>query len=429
MVNENEDNNDGTHNGYIPNAQYTNIPEFGTPLFYDYERGLSSGSPVKKKKEHGFLGILSIILAVSLVVVLAIGQGSVIHKSQTTTNTTSLGPVVTPNTNKISAADYMTLNAVSAKTIKSMIDVNITIGYRQATAAGTGIIISSNGLILTNNHVINGATTISGVTIDNGNTYPATVVGYDKTQDVAVIKLTGASGLVPANLGNSSNLAVGQPVIGVGNAGGVGGAPTSASGTITALNRSIVASDSSQGSSENLAGLIQTDAAIRPGDSGGPLVNLAGRVIAMNTATSTSTKASALVSPSTNQGFSIPINQALTIAHSIIAGHGTNLIHIGPTGFLGIQVSPTSNVITPNSGGSIVGVPVIGVVSGTPAADFGITAGDIITSINGMSVSTSTALTEILYSLHPGDKVALVWTNKSGKITKATIALGVGPSV
>ena len=148
--------------------------------------------------------------------------------------------------------------------------------------------LSSNGVVLTNNHVINGATAIKVTDIGNGKTYTATVVGYDASHDVAVIQLQGASGLTTASLGNSSTVQTGDNVTALGNAEGKGGTPSVASGTVTALNQSITASDELSGVSEQLTGLIETNAPIQPGDSGGSLVNSYGQVIGMDTAASSS---------------------------------------------------------------------------------------------------------------------------------------------
>ena len=160
-------------------------------------------------------------------------------------------------------------------------------------ALGTGIVLTSNGEILTNNHVINGATSVSVTDIGNGKTYKATVVGYDVSQDIAVLQLSGASGLTTASTGDSSSVSVGDSVVALGNAGGVGGTPWVAAGSVTALNQSITASDESSGSSERLTGLIETNADIQAGDSGGPLVNSHGQVIAMDTAASATTSSAA----------------------------------------------------------------------------------------------------------------------------------------
>ena len=167
----------------------------------------------------------------------------------------------------------LTTSQIANKVDPGLVDIVSTLGDQNAEAAGTGMVVTSSGEVLTNNHVIDGATSIKATDIGNGRTYTAKVVGYDKSDDVAVIQLQGASGLTTVSFGDSSQVAVGQSVVALGNAGGTGGTPSVATGTVTALNQSITASDEGSGSSENLTGMIETNANIQPGDSGGSLVN------------------------------------------------------------------------------------------------------------------------------------------------------------
>ena len=234
-------------------------------------------------------------------------------------------------------------SAIAAKVDPGLVDINTTLGYSQEQAAGTGIVLSSNGVVLTNNHVIDGATTISVTDVGNQKTYTASVVGYDRTGDVAVLQLHNASGLTTANLGNSSNASVGQDVVGIGNAGGTGGTPSAAGGTVTALNQSITASDEGDGTSEQLSGLIETNANIQPGDSGGALVNTSGQVLGMDTAASAGFSFQSNDQSSGTQGYAIPINTALNIARAIEAGSSSTTVHIGETAFLGVEISPSGN--------------------------------------------------------------------------------------
>jgi S1-C subfamily serine protease len=320
---------------------------------------------------------------------------------------------------------------VAAKVSPSLVDINTNLGYQGSQAAGTGIVLTSDGTVLTNNHVINGATQITATDIGNNKTYKATVVGYDRSHDIAVIKLTGASGLATASLATSNSVAVGKAVIGIGNAGGTGGTPSTASGTVTALNQSITASDESNGTSEQLTGLIQTDAPIQPGDSGGALVGLDGRVIGVDTAASQGFS----LNSGASQGFAIPIDTALSIAHQITHGRSSATIHLGPTGFMGVQVQTgSSNGLNPfggTSGGSsqqVSGVSVGGTVSGSPAEKAGLVAGDTITSIDGITLTAPEQLTAHIGRLHPGDTVTLGWTDASGNAQTAKITLAVGPA-
>src|SRR5207248_9728529 len=174
-------------------------------------------------------------------------------------------------------------SSVGAAIDPAVVDVTTTLGYQGAKAAGTGIILTSSGEVLTNHHVVQGATSVSVTDVGNHRTYSGTVVGYDSSEDIAVVQLSAASGLKAAQLGDSSKLSVGQDVVAVGNAGGVGGTPSEAQGTVTGLNRTITAADDN-GSSEQLTGLIQTSARLVSGDSGGPLVDSSARVVGIDTA-------------------------------------------------------------------------------------------------------------------------------------------------
>jgi S1-C subfamily serine protease len=311
---------------------------------------------------------------------------------------------------------------VAAKVSPALVDINTDLGYQSSSAAGTGVVLTSDGTILTNNHVIRGATKISATDVGNGKTYNALVVGYDRSHDIAVIKLVGASGLATADLGDSSSASVGQAVLGIGNAGGQGGTPHVAAGTITGLGRSITASDESNGDAEKLSGLIATNAPIQPGDSGGALVDMDGQVLGIDTAAS----ASYSFSNAASQGFAVPINDAMRIVKQITAGTASSTVHIGQTAFLGVQVQNASSSI--DGSAAATGVAVVGSVPGSPAAAAGIGQGSTITAVNGVTVSSPTELTNQLSSRHPGDKVTIAWTGSDGKSTSSSIVLAKGPA-
>lgn len=323
-------------------------------------------------------------------------------------------------TSTATAATSATGGSTATSIDQGVVDINTTLGYQSGSAAGTGIVLSTSGEILTNNHVVAGATSISVTDVGNGRTYTATVVGTDLTNDIAVLQLNGASGLKTVALGNSTKVAVGDAVTAVGNAGGVGGTPSVATGTVTALGQSITASDQGNGSSERLTGLIETNAAIQAGDSGGPLVNSSGQVIAIDTAASSGFR----FQSGANQGFAIPINQATTIAKQIEAGHSSATVHIGPYGFLGVQVQASS--ASPH-GSSSSGALVAGVESGSPAQQAGLAAGDEIVSLGGQTVDSASTLTNLMQRYHPGDKVQLGWVDGSGQQHTATVTLAAGP--
>ena len=323
-----------------------------------------------------------------------------------------------------SGTKVLTTSQIATQTDPGLVDINTTLGFQQARAAGTGMVLTSSGVVLTNNHVINGATSITARDIGNGRTYQAKVVGYDHSRDIAVLQLQGASGLQTVTLGNSTSASPGQKVVALGNALGKGGTPAVATGHIASLGASITASDEGAGTSEQLTGLIHHNAGIQPGDSGGPLVNTAGQVIGINTAASSH---GTQVQRQQTQAFAIPINQAKAIASQIEAGTSSTTVHIGPTGLLGVQImsadSAAANGIQAGAGATVAGV-----VSGTPAAGAGLTQGDVIVSVDGESVSSPEQLQSALGQHHPGDSVTIGWQDQTGQTQSASVVLANGPA-
>jgi S1-C subfamily serine protease len=302
--------------------------------------------------------------------------------------------------------------------------INTNLGYQDGAAAGTGMVLSPSGEILTNNHVIQGATTIRVAVPGTGHSYSAKVVGYDVAADVAVLQAAHASNLKTISRGDSSKLSVGQAVTALGNAGGTGRL-TSANGTITGLGKAITASD--QGSdSERLTGLIETNANVQPGDSGGPLLNPSGQVIGMDTAGSTGT--SPFAAETGSDAYAVPIDKALTIADQIESGKGSTTVHIGGTPFLGIQVESVDSGYgygydQPSSGALIAGV-----VANGPAASAGLVPGDVITAIDGHAVTTPQAVASFLLTKKPGARVTVSYTDQYGSSRTTTVTLGNGPA-
>jgi S1-C subfamily serine protease len=362
--------------------------------------------------------------------------------------------VATPAFAAPSATGGLDVAAIAAKVDPGIVDINTTLS--NGAAAGTGIVLTSSGEVLTNNHVIDGATSIKVQVSGAGPSYDATVLGYDAADDVALIQVEGAPSLHPVTTGDSSSLSQGDPVLALGNALGKGGAPQTAEGTVTALDQTITASDESGGSAETLTGVIQTDAPIQPGDSGGPLVNADGQVVGMNSAGSSDGQSQD--APAT-AGFAIPIDKALAIAHQIEAGQSSANVHIGDRAILGVQVQDTATAAAPgdlgglggfggafgdlgglgsgngsdNASGagasapSTGGVQVAGVEAGSPADQAGLAEGDTITSINGKSVGSTDDMSAALGSLHAGDSVKVGWTDASGQQNTATVVLVAGP--
>ena len=334
----------------------------------------------------------------------------------------------------------LTSSEIASRVDPALVDVVSTDSYQGATSEGTGIVLTSNGEVLTNNHVIEGATSIKVTDVGNGKTYSATVVGYDASHDVAVIQLQNASGLTTASLGDSSTVQTGDSVVALGNAEGKGGTPSVATGTVTALNQSITASDELSNVSEQLTGLIETNAPIQPGDSGGSLVNAYGQVVGMDTAASSSYQFQGQSSTG-EQAYAIPINEALSIAKQIEAGTASADVHIGATAFLGLETEASSSSTGgfggfggsggfggQNSQGSTSGVTVAGTVSGSPAENAGITEGDTITAIGGQSVSSAEDISHALVQYHPGNSISVSWVDQSGQSHTANLTLATGPA-
>ncbi len=331
-----------------------------------------------------------------------------------------------------------------------IVDVTANLRYLQETAEGTGFVIdAAAGLVLTNNHVIDGATNVTVTPVLSGKSYPARVLGYDMTDDVALLQVPGVTGLKAVTLGDSSQMRVGTPVLAIGNEAGQGGSPTVAPGVISSLERTIVAADQSSGLTEILHGMMQTNADIRPGDSGGPLADAAGRVVGINTAAG---------GGAVYSGYAIPINQALPIARRIEAGQPGARIQIGLPAFLGVLL-PDSTSGDPRrqasqelrqtgamsgsgrscSSGDTTAVPasiaparsgalVDGVLCGTAAATAGLFAGDVITSIGGQAVSSPGSLTAIVKRYRPGSKATLAWVSPGGSRHTAAVTLDAGPA-
>jgi S1-C subfamily serine protease len=307
--------------------------------------------------------------------------------------------------------------AIAAKLDPAIVDITVTLSGGSGTAQGTGMIITSNGQVLTNNHVIDGASAIKVQVGGTGSTHNATVVGYDVTDDVALLQMQGnPSGLTTIQTGDPSALNVGDSVLALGNALGKGGTPQPAAGTVTALNQTITAGDPS-GQSETLSGLIETNALIQPGDSGGPLVNSSGQVIGVDTAASVAGGRFRRFGATTGQGYAIPIDAAMQIVQQIRSGGGGNSnIQTGQRALLGVGITDSAQ-----------GATVTTVQAGSPAESAGIVAGDVITSVGGAQVTSASTLQSAILKHKPGDHVTVTWTDAAGKQHSASATLITGP--
>ena len=289
---------------------------------------------------------------------------------------------------------------------EGLVYINTVVGYGDGGGAGTGMVLTSNGTILTNHHVIEGATRIEVEVVSTGTKYEADVVGYDDSADVAVLQLQDASDLTPVDLDRKEKVAVGDEIVAVGNANGDGGAASAAAGVVTDLDQQITAQ--SAAGSEELTGLIQVDADVVAGDSGGALLDADGQVIGMTTAASQG--------QADIVGYAVPIDDAVTIVRKIMAGDASDTIHIGDSAFLGVQLDPQSQVPL-----------VAGTIEDTAAAQAQIPAGSTITALDGTPVATTDELSDLIAQHAPGDDVAVTWVDGNGAEQTATVTLGTGP--
>jgi S1-C subfamily serine protease len=435
--------------------------------------------PRPPRNRVGFLSYLAVALAAG-----ALGAGTVVALYHPTSSpsaapapsisaapaapaapTPSSSPVPLPSTAPGTSAGEA---AVLKKVEPSLVIINTTLRYTSEQAAGTGMVLNSSGLVLTNNHVIENATKITATSVATGKTYPAQVVGYDVTGDVAEIQLQGASGLDPITAANPATVKSGISVVAMGNAEGQSQI-VPATGQVTGLNQTITASD--QGgtvTSETLHGMIQTNADIVAGDSGGPLANAAGQVIGMDTAGNDVTTPG----QQSAAGYAIPINTATAVASQISAGHASAAIVIGYPPFIGIYIgqgtdsSPAAQAQQEQNGGGGFGgggfggngfggsgngnnascytsnanltVPqtiasvnsgtlVLGTICGSPAAAAGLTAGSVITGVNGQTIGSPENLTSVVSKYRPGAQIQLTWVTPSGQTKTGTVTLTAGP--
>ncbi len=329
--------------------------------------------------------------------------------AQATPSTLPESPItqVTPSPNTSNNGTSGT-EAIANKVRPAIVDINTTLGNGQA--AGTGMIVSSTGEILTNNHVVAGSSSISVSIAGRSRSYSAHVVGVNVSQDVAVIQIDASiSSLPTVTFADSSTLQVGDSVVAVGNALGRGGVPPATEGNVTALNQTITASEG-RSSAETLSGMIQSDAPIYEGDSGGALVNTSGQVVGMITAG----QAQGFRSAASDVGYSVSSNTAVREVNRIRAHEQAADLTYGQVGYLGVSVQDAT--------GS--GALVVGVQSGSPAASAGLTTGSVITKIGGTTVTSSDSLGTAIRSHRPGDRVSVSWTTQAGTSRSATVTLG-----
>jgi S1-C subfamily serine protease len=320
------------------------------------------------------------------------------------------------------SAPDIDVNAVAAKVQPALVDI-----YTQLSSglsgAGTGVILSPDGTVLTNNHVIEGSTSISVEHVATGRRYTAVVVGVVPSEDIAVLQLQEAALLPTVPLGKSSSVDVGDPIVALGNAGGVGGAPHTVSGTVQALNQTITATDLDGNHPETLSGLIQIDAPLEPGDSGGPLISKSGQVIGINTAASATRRFRAVGDA---VGFAIPIDRAMSLANQILAGQASATVLLGYPGQLGVVMSEPALATVP--GGAAQGVTVAEVMAGSPAAAAGVKAGDVLTEVDGQPATAPDQVSGLIKKHRAGEKLNFSWIDETGRRRTSTVVLAPGPA-
>jgi putative serine protease PepD len=346
------------------------------------------------------------------------GVATLVKPDRPSITTSSMGAAPTVPAASLPAGS---VEQVAAKVVPSVVKLETDMGKQ--SEEGSGIILSSDGLILTNNHVVAAAKggsagapsdppgapapTQTKVTFADGNTTTFTVVGTDPSSDIAVVRAEGASGLTPITLGSSANLRVGQDVVAIGSPLGLEGTVTT--GIVSALNRPVAAGGDAQ-NQNTVLDAIQTDAAINPGNSGGALVNMNGELVGVNSAIATlGGDSAAQQSGSIGLGFAIPVDQAKRIADELIqngtASHAS----------LGVQVG--------NDAGAD-GAKIVDVTSGGAASAAGLPSGVIVTKVDDRVIGSADALVAAVRSKAPGDQVTLTYLDQSGKPQTVQVTLG-----
>jgi S1-C subfamily serine protease len=293
-------------------------------------------------------------------------------------------------------------------------------GSQTSLDEGTGMIITSNGEIITNNHVVSEASTITVNLNGSVKDLPARVIGTDPSDDVALIQVSGESGLPTVSFDRSANVKVGDGVVAIGNALGLSGGPTVTAGIISAEGRGLTIQDPNSGATITLANLLQTDAAINPGNSGGPLVDSGGRVIGMNS----DEAVNAGDAQAQNIGFAIPAD---TITRLVPLLHKGGTLSI-PRAYLGIQGGDETPQLqqeyglTPSTGALVETVG-----AGSPAAKAGLRQGDVIVSIDGSGIAAWTDLTQDLRGYDPGQSVSL-GVYRGTRLLNVQVTLGTAPA-
>jgi S1-C subfamily serine protease len=375
----------------------------------------------------------AVVAAVAALIGGVVG-GVIVAATTGTTSTTvkeiSAGPALLNGTTDIEAVIDKVLPAVVSIDAKSTVPAEPSLfggstGGGVQEDQGTGMIITANGEVVTNNHVIAGATSIRVTLYGKLTSLPATLIDTDPVNDIALLQITGATNLPTVSYGDSQNVQVGDAVVAIGNALGLqAGSPSVTQGIISATGRTVEAGDDTGTTTETLTNMFQTDAAINPGNSGGPLVDSSGRVIGMNTAVAASEDGT---SEAQNIGFAIPSNKILQQLPSLRDRSIGSASQTSP-GYLGVDIETlTSQLRSAYGFVPTEGAVVLSVVSGSPAASAGLRQGDVITSFNGRAVTSADQLANAIQAEPPGRTVTIgFYRQQEQKTVRAT--LGSSPT-
>jgi S1-C subfamily serine protease len=410
--------------GYPPGGY---PPQPGQPTGWGGWPAASWGQqPPPRPPRSRWPAVLAVVVGLLLLVGAATGWG--LYRASGIGSGTGVGRIRTlpPQSPPASAGQGLDVQSVASKVTPAVVDIDTMLesNGRQGQAAGTGMVVTSSGEVLTNHHVVQGATSVTVTIPGRSGQHPAKVLGVDPTADVALIQIQGVSGLPTVKLANSSNLSIGQPVVAMGNALGQGGSPTVTQGTITGLNRSITASDPTSGP-EQLDGLIETDASIQPGDSGGPLANAAGQVVGMITAGETQ----GLRQQTSVAGYAVPSNTAAAIVNQIRSGHTSSDVYLAPFGYIGVRAQDLDPRSAAQLGLNVTsGALVVGAVSGSPADQAGIGKGSVITEVDGSAVTGVRSLGSAIQTHKPGQHIRVAWADQRGSHS-STLTLANDPSI
>jgi S1-C subfamily serine protease len=376
--------------------------------------------------KRGFGRALGAAIVIAIIVATGGGIGIGWNLARMITSRSTESPVQTVDQGTTGSGGTLNNGTIASRVDPAIVDVNTIVQTTRGTAqaAGTGLILTSSGDVLTNNHVVEGSIRIQVTIAHRSGTYTAMVVGVDPSVDLAVIHVENVSGLPTVKLADSSKVSVGDPVVALGNALGLGGTPKVTQGTITALDQTITASENGS-RSEQLNGMIQSDVQISPGDSGGALVNRAGQVVGIITAG----EAQGFRSSTSNVAYAIPSSTAATIANRILDGQAGDGVLIGPVGYLGVGVDSLDAETAAQLGLSLTsGALVRSVQQGSPADGAGIVPGTVITKVNGTTIDSATDLGDALHAFKPGDRVSITWVDAQSSHS-ATVTLIAGPAV